>query len=811
MLVNVQALRTAALSLTERGLLIIPLHSVRVHGEHHVCTCGAGPACRSPGKHPRTRNGLDDATRDHKIVERVWGQWPDSNIGIRTGIESRVLVLDFDDLQQLPEKLRQFVQDQDPGTWRVTTGRGGKHVFFRYDGEDGIQSRTGVWPKVDVRADRGYVVAPPSVHASGSRYVWDPGCCPMSLDRPALLPDWLEHELRRATGAPAIGLPAGDLPAPISVTATTFHQDQLDDLTRALRYIDPDPRDLWLRVGMAFKSTGAGEDAYRVWTAWSEQSHKFDEKVQRYTWDRLEESFRDAHEVTIASVFYMAKQAGMPPETIPVVQVPKLPPLDPEVAKELDPGQNAPDLTEATRLPPLPPAMWDRLRERSRLIWDIVQWISKSAVKPQPELALGNTLAAIGALLGRRVKTPGNVRSNLLVLGIGHSGAGKEWSRTCIVSLFRAADLGKWIGPSSWKSDSGLRAALVTHPCQLCQVDEFGQFMQQLASVRVPPHQLAIKTKLLDLFGRSGSFDDPPAYSDPTARQDLLEIVEPTLSVYATTTPGEFFGACGNKSVRDGFLTRWLCFISESMPEVLEYRERDSAPPESVLHDLMVLQHMTGTPHDPPARVPTGPLKDWPRPKAESPNARHHGEKTRTIDLTQDARQAVVRTNALVNARVVSLQEKQDPLHELWIRFAEITEKIALILATCRGVQRRQDGVVEWEWQQIDRQDIELARDLATWCFDRFARTSAANAAESDFERKLKRVLACILRAGSCGISGSLLYRRTQDLRPKERSEILEHLGAAGEIQLVEEKSERPQGGGNKRQVYRAMAWGPLK
>ena len=32
-----------------------------------------------------------------------------------------------------------------------------------------------------------------------------------------------------------------------------------------------------------------------------------------------------------------------------------------------------------------------------------------------------------------------------------------------------------------------------------------------------------------------------------------------------------------------------------------------------------------------------------------------------------------------------------------------------------------------------------------------------------------------------------------------------------GEIQIVEEKSERPQGGGTKRQVYRAMAWGPLQ
>src|SRR5262245_32630479 len=45
------------------GWSVVPLHGVDAPG----CTCGK-ENCASPGKHPRTKNGLKDATTDPKTI-----------------------------------------------------------------------------------------------------------------------------------------------------------------------------------------------------------------------------------------------------------------------------------------------------------------------------------------------------------------------------------------------------------------------------------------------------------------------------------------------------------------------------------------------------------------------------------------------------------------------------------------------------------------------------------------------------------------------------------------------------------------------
>src|ERR1700753_3377587 len=78
----------AALHYATQGWAVVPLHTPTGRG----CSCRRAE-CGSPGKHPRTRHGVYDATRDLDAVERFWRRWPDANVGIATG---RIVVLDID-------------------------------------------------------------------------------------------------------------------------------------------------------------------------------------------------------------------------------------------------------------------------------------------------------------------------------------------------------------------------------------------------------------------------------------------------------------------------------------------------------------------------------------------------------------------------------------------------------------------------------------------------------------------------------------------------------------------------------------------
>lgn len=178
----------AALSYARRGWPVFPVHGITVEGR---CTCRVGADCSDAGKHPRTMNGLSDATTDTATIAAWWQRWPDSNIGLRT---DHLVVLDIDPDKGGAESLDDLIADWGRG-WTETvtslTGGGGQHLVYRAPGGMTIRnSASKIAPGIDIRAAGGYVVAPPSWHHSGNQYTWEVGYGPDDRD-PADLPDWL--------------------------------------------------------------------------------------------------------------------------------------------------------------------------------------------------------------------------------------------------------------------------------------------------------------------------------------------------------------------------------------------------------------------------------------------------------------------------------------------------------------------------------------------------------------------------------------------------------------------------------------------
>jgi len=183
----------AALAYAERGWPVIPLHSPSERG----CSCGRAD-CESQGKHPRTSHGLKDASREPTTIREWWRRWPDANIGILTGPESGLFVLDIDG-KQGEESLVGFSRRglRLPDTYTVQTGGGGQHAYFVLpEGKDVRNSQSKIAPGLDIRGAGGYVVAPPSLHASGGQYEINESAIP-----PAPCPEWLLSHLQEPQGA----------------------------------------------------------------------------------------------------------------------------------------------------------------------------------------------------------------------------------------------------------------------------------------------------------------------------------------------------------------------------------------------------------------------------------------------------------------------------------------------------------------------------------------------------------------------------------------------------------------------------------
>jgi len=175
-------LLTAALAYARHGIPVLPVHTPDPSGG---CSCDRGVRCDRPGKHPRLRHGLTEATTDPRLIDVWWSRWPEANVGLRTGIAMDVA--DIDSAEGWHGLTHLLGGELPPGP-RVRTGGGGWHLWFR---PMGFGNRVGLLPGLDWRGVGGYVVAPPSRHVGGDyRWVRRPGE-PLPVG-PAALRDLIE-------------------------------------------------------------------------------------------------------------------------------------------------------------------------------------------------------------------------------------------------------------------------------------------------------------------------------------------------------------------------------------------------------------------------------------------------------------------------------------------------------------------------------------------------------------------------------------------------------------------------------------------
>jgi hypothetical protein len=189
-------LRDAALGYASRGIPVLPLHHPLPHHRdlqaltddqqlpspavRTSCSC-RDPGCGQPGKHPLgslVPHGVKDATTNRARVLAWWTRHPQANIGLATGHLFDVLDIDGPAGERAIRQLAAAHGLASSGPL-VRTGGGGWHFYLTPTGLGNVHPRG--LEQVDWRGRGGYVVAPPSRHASSHPYQWLAG---RALDTP---------------------------------------------------------------------------------------------------------------------------------------------------------------------------------------------------------------------------------------------------------------------------------------------------------------------------------------------------------------------------------------------------------------------------------------------------------------------------------------------------------------------------------------------------------------------------------------------------------------------------------------------------
>ena len=524
-------------------------------------------------------------------------------------------------------------------------------------------------------------------------------------------------------------------------------------IEQALCHIPNDDLDYdsWVRIGMALKGA-LGEDGAGPFSRWSAQSVKNIPEMTMKAWA----SFRPTS-IGAGTIYHHAMERGWKPDAGLVLNGaheqqhphPAQSLLNQLTVRIPEPESQSPE--PATPMPSLDPSIL------GGVLGDMVAYMIKTARRPQPILAVGASLCALGALMGRKYRNHTNLRTNLYFTGIADSGSGKNHAREVINELFVEAGLGNYLGGNKIASGSGLLTALHRQPAILFQLDEFGMLLAAAADrKRSPRHITEILDNMTELYTAAGGIFLGAEYANRDGKNERRDINQPCLSVYGTTTPLHFWNALQSANVADGSLARFIIVRTTH-----DYPEENEAAgirrsPLALLKSLQLIA--SGGGHQPKGNLAgktAGPVT---------------GVDPLTVQMDAQARD---RFRALGKEITGQLREARGtPFTSILARISENAAKIALVKAVS----------IDPVSPLIRDADAEWAIAFVRHCAENTMIEVERNVADNETERNHKRLMEVIRGASKAGITKNNLIRRTQFLDKRQRDEIVATLIEAGMI-----------------------------
>jgi hypothetical protein len=195
-------------------------------------------------------------TKDEALIRKYWARWPEANVGLPTGPKNGFWVVETDTKKgghrdDGREALKRLEAEHGalPRDRVAMSPSESEHFYLAWvPGVEIRNSTSEIAPGIDVRADGGMVVAPPSVRGD-SKYVQ------ITDGDPPTPPDWIVQAAVKASKKRVTNGAAGE-------HTTTPEELDIEKLKQAIKLLHNNNLgwDDWCKIGMALWSGTGGSD-----------------------------------------------------------------------------------------------------------------------------------------------------------------------------------------------------------------------------------------------------------------------------------------------------------------------------------------------------------------------------------------------------------------------------------------------------------------------------------------------------------------------------------------------------------------------
>lgn len=652
----------------------------------------------------------------------LWNTWipKGCGIGIALGEYSGVIALDFDEDNAFTDKIKSML----PKPPVAKVGSKGFTAFFKYNGEKNKKFKENPSDRaysLEILSTGNQTVLPPSFHpATQKPYYWIDDVSLLDVEKEDLpsLPEGFVEKVEALLGQK-------EQPSLHVFPKTEDKETSVDDVRDALSFINPDcVYDEWIHIGMGLKHC-FGDSGFEIWNNWSRGGSKYPKRGNSELLKKWN-SFR-GQGITIATLFHDAKLNGYKTKYNQEDVIYDIPFLE-KIKLEASPVGAKERVEEGFPV--------QLCREATGLVGKIQKWIEDTAMFPQPVLALGAAISAVGIIYAHKIEGQTGSRTNMYCLGVAPSGSGKDHPRKCVNALLDACGQRDLIGGKLTSSPGVLKSLRDGQGKRILQPDEMGRLLKSMNSKYASSHLSGITTLLMELFTSSNTTYYGLEYANHDGKQERKDIEQPCLVLHASTVPEHLYEAMTGTDAVDGFLSRWLIFEEKGYPDFKKPSGSVKDVPQDILDDIARFYDKTEVKGD------IAQLGIYPREIPFSPEADRMAQ-----EFCKSMRK-----------RAQQKHDEGDKTHAIWTRTFEHATKLAL---------------VGHEGNEITENVMKWAIEVATFCSQYLCDQAAANISDNEHEKNVKNVLKIIKQKGKGGITKSDLVRKTHKLNGKERNDII--------------------------------------